>query len=141
MAAILTDLGEEYTLETALSGVSLTVGLYDDSTDAISDTNDIADITTEPNDGNYVRQTITIELADVSGNWTARNSAAITFDVTNTTGSVDSYFIVANFTADDTGDAGATDHLIATGSLSQIRDLSQIDTLNVSAGSVGYSIT
>jgi len=141
MAAILTDLGEEYTLETALAGVSLTVGLYNDSTDAVSDTDDISDLTSEPSDGNYARQSDTFNLSDNgSGNWQLDNDNQLTFDVTNTTGTVDSYFIVANFQADDTGDGSATDHMIATGSLSQSRDLSQIDTLNVSAGTVGFSL-
>lgn len=143
MAALLTDLGEEYVLETALSGVTLTVGLYNDSTDSITDTEDLADITTEPSDGNYARQSgVTFDLSDNgSGDWQLDNDNQISFDVTNTTGTVDSYFIVANFQADDTGDGSATDHLIATGSLSQSRDLSQIDTLNLSAGTVGFSIS
>jgi hypothetical protein len=141
MAALLTDLGEEYVLETALSGVTVTIGLYNDSTDSISDTDDLAQITTEPSDGNYARQTATIELADVSGDWTARTAAQVSFDVTSTTGTVDSYFIMVSFTADDTGDSGDNDHLIATGALSQSRDLSQIDTLNIAAGSIGFSIS
>jgi hypothetical protein len=141
MAALLTDLGEEYVLETALSGVTVTIGLYNDSTDSISDTDDLSAITTEPSDGNYARQTATIELADVSGDWTARTAAQVSFDVTSTTGTVDSYFIMVSFTADDTGDSGDNDHLIATGALSQSRDLSQIDTLNIAAGSIGFSIS
>ncbi len=141
MAALLTDLGEEYVLETALAGVTVTIGLYNDSTDAISDTDDLDALTSEPTDGNYARQTDTVELADVSGDWTARTSAEVSFDVTNTTGTVDSYFIMVSFQADDTGDSAAADHLIATGALSQSRDLSQIDTLNIAAGSIGFSIS
>lgn len=141
MAAILTDLGEEYVLETALAGVTITIGLYNDTTDAITDTEDLLDITTEPSDGNYARQTGTIELADVSGDWTARTAAQVSFDVTSTTGTVDSYFIMVSFQADDTSDGAPTDHLIATGALSQSRDLSQIDTLNIAAGSIGFSIS
>ena len=141
MSHILTDLGEEYTLETALEGVSITIGLYDDSTDAIGDTNDIADITTEPSDGNYARQTDTLTLVDESGDWAAETSSQVSFDVTSTTGTVDSYFVVVNFTADDTGDGGATDHLACTGALSQSYDLSNVDTLNIDAGTIGWKIS
>jgi len=141
MAALLTNLGEEYVLETALAGVTITIGLYNDTTDGISDTSDLAAITTEPSDGNYARQTNVVELADVSGDWTARTSTEVSFDVTSTTGTVTHYFIMVNFQADDTSDGSATDHLIATGALSQSRDLSQIDTLNIAAGSIGISIT
>ena len=141
MSHILTDLGEEYTLETALEGVSITIGLYDDSTDAIGDTNDIADITTEPSDGNYARQTDTLTLVDESGDWAAETSSQVSFDVTSTTGTVDSYFVIANFQADDTGDSSANDHLICTGALSQSYDLSNVDTLNIDAGTIGWKIS
>lgn len=141
MAQLLTDLGEEWTLKTALEGASVTLGLYNDGTDGITDTGDLADITTEPGDGNYARQAMTIDLADLNGDWEARNAAQLSFDVTNTTGTVDGYFIVANFQASDTGDGSATDHLVITGALSQSRDLSQIDTLNIDAGSAGISLT
>jgi len=141
MSHILTDLGEEWTLETALEGVSVTIGLYNDGTDAIGDTDDLGAITTEPSDGNYARQSASLTLADESGDWAAETSSDVSFDTTDTTGTVDGYFIVANFTADDTGDSGANDHLVATGALSQDRDLSQIDTLTISAGSMGFSVT
>lgn len=141
MSHILTDLGEEYTLKTALEGATISVGLYNDTTDAISDTDDLDAITTEPSDGNYARQSGTLTLVDESGDWAAENSSEISFDVVDTTGTVDSYLVVANFQASDTGDASATDHLICTGALSQSRDLSQIDTLNISANSLGWKVT
>lgn len=141
MSHVLTDLGEEYTLETALEGVSITVGLYNDGTDAIGDTNDIADITTEPSDGNYARQSGTLTLVDESGDWAAETSSEVSFDVSNTTGTVESYFVIANFQADDTGDGSANDHLICTGALSQSYDLSNVDTLNVNAGTIGWKIS
>ncbi len=142
MATLLTDLGEEYVLETALEGVTLEVGVYNDGTDAITDTNDLADITTEPTGSAYARQADTYSLVDnANGNWQLDNNNQLTFDVSDSSQTVDSYFIVASFQADDTGDGSVTDHLIATGALSQSRDLSQIDTLNISAGSAGFEIT
>jgi len=141
MAALLTDLGEEYTLKNNLEGASFTILLYNDSTDSVADADDIADLTSEPSDGNYSRQSMTAEVVDSGGDWQVQNTSQLTFDVTNTTGTVDSYGIVANFQATDTGDGSATDHLICTGALSQSRDLSQIDTLNISAGTVGFSLT
>lgn len=140
MGAILTDLGEEWVLKNDISTATVTLGLYNDTTDAITDTEDLADIITEPSDGNYVRQSATLE-ADDDGDWHAQTSAQVTFDVTSTTGTVDSYFIMVNFQATDTADGVATDHLVATGALSQSRDLSQIDTLNITAGSAGIKLT
>lgn len=141
MSAILTDLGEEWLVKNNADSASLDVGLYDDSTDSISDTEDIGDITTEPSDGNYSRQTgIAMSASDLSGDWGFDNDSTISYDVTNTTGTVDSYFIVANFQASDTGDGSANDHLIVTGSLSQSYDLSNLDTLDISSGGVGASV-
>jgi len=83
MSHILTDLGEEWILETALEGVSVTIGLYNDSTDSLGDTNDVSDITTEPSDGNYARQSVTLTLVDESGDWAAETGSDVVFDVTD----------------------------------------------------------
>jgi hypothetical protein len=141
MAAILTDLGEEYMIKNNLDSVTFDVGLYNDSTDSITDNEDIGDITTEPSGGNYARQTgEAVSASDISGDWGVDNDNVITFDVTNTTGTVDSYFFVANFQASDTGDGSATDHLVLTGSLSQSYDLSNLDKLEISAGTAGVTV-
>jgi len=141
MASILTDLGEEWMITNNLNTVSVDVGLYNDSTDAIADADDVADITTEPSDGNYTRQSNeAVSASDIGGNWGIDNDNTVTFDVTNTTGTVDSYFFVANFQAQDTGDGSATDHLVLTGSLSQSYDLSNVDQLEISAGTSGVTV-
>lgn len=140
MAHILTNVGEEWTLKTALEGVSLSYGLYNDTTDNIGDVDDESALTSEPADGNYVRQTTTGTLAKVSGDWSIYNVDQLQFDVTGTTGTVDSWFIVVSFQADETGDASANDHLIVTGALDASRDLSQIDQLNVDANSAGFKL-
>ena len=140
MAYGLTDLGEEWALSQALEGASVNIGLYDDSTDAISETDDIGAITTEPSDGNYARQAATLTLTD-DGDWAAVTDADVVYDVTNTTGTVDSYFITATFTASDTEDSSDTEHLIGTGALEKERDLSQIDQLTENQGMQGVKLT
>ena len=142
MATGLHDTGEEY-YQDELSGEQFDVGLFDDSTDNLVDSSDVADITTEPSDGNYTRQTgITFSSADENGDWTLTNDSQVSFDVTDTTGDVDSYFIVVNFDSDDASDGGTpTDHLLATGSLSQSYALNNLDTLNLSAGGIGTSLS
>jgi hypothetical protein len=141
MAAILTDLGEEWMVKTNLDSESVDIGLYNDSTDSIGDSDDVGAITTEPSDGNYTRQTgETLSAADISGDWGVDNDNTVSFDVTNTTGTVDSYFFVANFQADDTGDGSANDHLVVTGSLSQSYDLSNVDQLDISSGTAGVTV-
>ena len=151
MARLLNDLGEEYSIKTNLDTVSLDIGLYDDASagatgDAFSDTSDIATLSSEPGNGNYVRQTAAMSAEDISGNWGIDNDAAITFDVTDTTGPVDSWFAVANFTAVDTSDGGATDHAVCTGALSQEYDLGNLTSLEISTGDgagsgVGWYVT
>jgi len=141
MAAILTDLGEEYMIKNNVDTASFDVGLYNDASDAISDGDDLGALSSEPSNGNYTRQTSeSVSASDIGGDWGVDNDTVITFDVTNTTGTVDSYFFVANFQADDTGDSSATDHLILTGSLSQSYELSNLDTLEISAGTAGVTV-
>lgn len=141
MSAILTKVGEEWLLKNAADQASLDVGLYNDSTDTIADADDLAQITTEPGDGNYSRQTgQAFSASSPDTDWQVDNDSQVSYDVQNTTGTVDSYFLVANFLFAEAGDSVAQDHLIATGALSQSRDLSQIDTLNLAAGSIGFSV-
>lgn len=137
MVDLLTDLGEEYFLETAMNGVTLTIGLYDSSTDSLGETSDIGDVTTEPDTGgDYARQTDTFNMADLSGNWGIQNANQITFNVSSNSQTVNAYMIIVSFQADDTGDGSSTTHLLAAGDLSQQRDLSQLDTLNLEANAV-----
>ena len=139
MANLLTDLGEEFALETALEGASVKVALYNDSTDAIGDTDDVAALTTEPTAGNYTRQNGSLTLQKSGGDWQAVLAASVTFDVSGTNDTVDSWALIANFQADDTGDSQANDHLITTGALSQTYDLSYLDSLQVS--NAGFKVT
>jgi hypothetical protein len=144
MGAILTNVGEEWYHKTDVSAVtSLTYGLYDDSTDTVSDSDDISSLTTEPDSANtYARQSANISVSDISGDVGFDNDSTITFDLsTNTSGSVDSYFIVATFQSDVVNsETSSNDHMIITGSLSQSYTLSDVDTLDISAGTAGNSI-
>ena len=136
MSYVLTNIGEEYVNKNGLDGVSLDVGLYNDGTDSASDTTDIGDLTTEPTNSNYNRQTDTFSVEDINGDWGIDNDSQLSFDFSDQSSSetVDSYFLIANFQSTEAGDGGATDHIIVTGGLSQDRDIGSIDTLNISAG-------
>lgn len=137
---ILTDLGEEYVMKNDAGASDLESGLYNDSTDGIGDTDDVADITTEPGGAAYARQTTAVSVTDISGNWGFDNDSQQQWDTSDSTQTVDGYFLIANFQAEDTGDGSPTDHLIATGALSQSRDLTDIDTLRISAGGIGVTL-
>jgi len=63
------------------------------------------------------------------------NDSQLSFDVSDSSATVDAAFVVVNFQSDSVaGDGSATDNLIAAGDLSQTRDLSSVDTLNIPAG-------
>jgi len=121
------DVGEEwaqkltYRQDTITRDTTLEVLLYDDSTDALTDSSDIGDVTTEPTDGNYTRQTVNLDSADVTlsvegGNLQAQ--ALVTFDVTDTTGEVDAWGAVNDVQSDIVNAEGAANpHLISTASI------------------------
>ena len=140
MSFILTDLGEEWYAKNNVDTATLPVGLYNDATDGINDTNDLSAITTEPSGAAYGRQSAAVSAADLSGDWGFDNDAELSFDTSDSTQTVDGYFFVATFQASDTGDSTNQDHLIATGALSQSRNLSDIDTLKISAGGIGVKV-
>lgn len=142
MGQILTDIGEEYLVKNGIDSGTATwnIGLYNDTTDAIADTSDLGAITTEPVGASYARQTSTFSPADISGDWGSDNDSKMSFDVSDSSQSVDSWFLVISFQSAETGDTVATEHLIATGGLSQTRDLSLISTLELSANSIGLTV-
>lgn len=122
-----TNLGEEFKQKTLYRqdqitrDTTLEVLLYDDGVDTLDDTSDVADITTEPSDGNYARQTVTLDGTDVSlsvQNGELRARYEVTFDVTNTTGTIDSVGVVNDFTSDVVNsETAANTHLIYTGTI------------------------
>jgi len=141
MAQTLTDIGEEWLVKSDLSTATVDVGLYNDSTDSLTDSDDVANITTEPGDGNYARQTnVSISANNISGDWGVVTDGKVTFDLQNTTPEVDAYFFVVSFQSETAGDSSAQDHLVVAGSLSQTYDLNSVDTLEVSAGTAGVSV-
>jgi hypothetical protein len=122
------DWGEEwkqlwaYRQDNVSRDTSLEILLYNDSTDSISDSDDVGAVNTEPGTagggdaGNYTRQSVTLDSSDVtltqeSGEIQAQ--MVVTFDVTDTTGTVDSAMAVNDFTSTVVGsDGSATTHHI-----------------------------
>lgn len=140
MSFVQTNFGEEWRQRAAaqdLSVTSLQAGLYNDGTDAIGEGDDYGDITTEPGGSAYGSHTINLP-DDVSFALDGSNNVQIdiddqTFDVSDSSQTVDGYYLTAEFqsTVVDDTESSANEHLILTGELSQSRDCSQIDNLQV----------
>jgi len=119
------DLGEEWSQKFTLRQDTITrnttveVLLYDDATDGITDSDDVGNITTELSDGNYTRQTVTLDSSDISlstASGDLRAEAVVTFDLTNTTGTFDAFGLVNTFQSDIVlSEGSANPHLIGTG--------------------------
>lgn len=141
MANFLSNIGEEWYTENGLNGATVIVGLYNDSTDSLSDTSVLSDITTEPTGSNYARQSSTVTTKQISSDFGFDNDSQYSFDTSDSSQTVDHAFLVVNFQSDTvSGDSSANDHLVGVGALSQSRDLSQVDTLNINAGDLEVTI-
>lgn len=137
--ASLTDIGEEYW--TRVIGNDLTkvssfdVGLYNQSTDSLSDVSDLGDLTTEPSGSAYARQTVSlpgdVTISNSGGDWQIQQSATESFDTSDSSQSVDAYFYVVNFQSNEAGDSSANDHMLIYGDLDSSYDLSSIDSFNL----------
>ena len=138
MANELHQTGEEYVIkqvyrqDTVSDAASVSVGLYNDSTDALADGDNLAAITTEPAGANYARQSASLDTSDFSVGQNADNNYEasmidLTYDVTDSSQSVDAYFVVVNFQSSVAGDTAASDNLFWTGFLDQTYDLSSVD--------------
>ena len=147
MADLLTDFGEEYWQRTATGDLTeattWTIGIYNDTTDTIADSDDIAAITSEPGNTNYSRQSVTASNITFtqSGGDVEFDVPNVTFDLTDNASAneFDSWFIVISFTSNVVGsDGGDTDHLVMTGSLSTTYTGSSTGNLQVNdiAGSL-----
>jgi len=142
MANELTNIGEEWLVENNANGVTVTVGLYNNSTDALSETSTLSDITTEPAGAAYARQSSTVTTLQISGDFGFDNDSQLSFDTSDSSQTVDHQFPVVNFKSDTVaGDASATDHMVGYSALTQSRDLSQVDTLNIPAGDLELTLT
>lgn len=141
MVNILTNIGEEWYTETNVNGATVTVGLYSDSTDALSDTSTLPDITTEPTGSAYSRQSTTVTTAQIGSDFGFDSDSQLSFDTSDSSQTVDAAFLVVNFQSDSVaGDGSAQDHLIAAADLTQSRDLSQIDTVNFPASDIDLTV-
>jgi len=151
MAQILTVYGEEFMqklsfrqdLITRDSPEEIKVGVFYQNTDNVGQNSDYdgstGDITTEPTDGNYQKQTFSLDGSDVEvlnsgGNWVA-DIIDHEFDMINTTGDADHYFILGRFQSDEAGDSSQNWYLLAVGPLEKYHDLNSVDNLtNQNAG-------
>lgn len=141
MVNLLTDIGEEWYTENNIDGATVTVGLYNDSTDGLGEGSTLGDISTEPTGSNYTSQSGTVATAQLGGNFGIDNDTELSFDTSDSSQTVDAAYIQVNFQSDTVaGDSSATDHLIAAGDLSQSRDLSSVTTLNIPAGDLQVTI-
>jgi hypothetical protein len=140
MTTQLHDTGEEFIMDVVFREDTLTkpgsvdVGLFNDSTDALSDGSNVGDITTEPSGGAYARQSASLDSgdftnADSGGDWQT-TIANQTFDTSDSSQDVDAYFITVNFNSDDAGTTA--DQLFWTGQLDQTYDLNSVDSLTLS---------
>lgn len=142
----LVDYGEQFERKLITGEASrpsqLTIGLFDQSTDGLSDTNDVGDITTELDSTlSYSRQTVSfdstaLQTEDLSGNWAWNNANSVIFSIADNTAQIDSYFVAVTYQAQN--DASATQHLYFFGDLSQTySDTTDIDELKIEVGGIG----
>lgn len=139
---LLVDYGEEYLMKNGVDGASITVALYDDSADSLSDTSDEPDITSEPSNGNYSRQTDTVTVEqNGSGNWEFNNDSQLSFDFSDidTSGdTVDTAAILIDFNA--ASDGSQVTHLISNPALGTSHNTADVDFIEFNAGNLGTAL-
>ena len=127
------NVGEEYVQRLLANDLSIitswTIGLYNDSTDSLSDASDVGDITTEPTGGAYNKTTVDLS-GDVTIGLNANDNIYIettdqTFDISDSSIDVDAYFVVVSYQSTVVNsESGANDHLLFNGSLNNTLNLS-----------------
>lgn len=140
------NVGEEWFAKAALRADLLTrpanidILLYRDSADTLTDENDVGDIDTEPNTGDYQRESVSLDSGSLSLSQNAQGNVEVSFevliDVRNTTGTVDSWGAVVSFQSDIVNaESSANPHLLTTASLGEGRvSLAANDRIRVNGG-------
>ena len=128
---ILVDLGEEELMTNGFDGQTFTVGVYDDSTNILSDTDTVSDITTEPSNANYSPQTSTFSIANLAGDFGVSNDSQLSFDFSDISTSqvVDAFYV-----EDGNG------QLLFNAAMTQDRDIGALDSLDVAAGDLQITV-
>jgi len=123
MPANLHDQGEKALLDAYFGGRTLDVGLYNDSTDSLSDSATYSDITTEPSGSAYSVQSVSGPTVSQDSNGvTEVDFGSLSFDVSDSTQTVDAVYVRDSSSGD----------LIFTNALDSSYDTSSIDTLDLS---------
>jgi hypothetical protein len=114
---------------------SLTVGLYNDGTDQLSESSDVGDISSEPSNGEYAAQTLSLDSSDltlsVDGSGNLQVEGTVTFQLLDTGATVDGYFITTTFTSDVVNnESSENEHIIISGTFGD-EDLSEYSDIDV----------
>ncbi len=121
--AYLHDEGELLVLGDAFDGRTVEVGLYDDSTDLLTEDSTYSDITTEPGGDDYSPQIVDNPTVDQNDNSNAEvTMGELSFQVSDATSSIDYVYVRDEMSGD----------LLFTNTLDQEYDLGSIDTLDLS---------
>lgn len=115
--------GETRVLTAGLQSRAVNIGLYNDSTDTLTDSSTMSGITTEPSGSAYSAQSLTgtSSIALNGSNNGQATYADVTFDTSNSTQSVDSVYIQDS----------SSGELLFTCALDSTYDLSNIDSFTV----------
>lgn len=128
---ILVDLGEEELVKNGFDASTLTIGVYNDSTDGLGDASTVSDIVTEPTNTNYSTETSTFSAVEISGDWGVDNDSSVSFDFSDQTTSED---VDAFYVSDGAG------NLYFNAAMTQTRDIGAIDSLDVAAGDLEFTV-
>lgn len=120
--AFLHDEGELLVLDGAFNGRDVEVGLFNNSTDSIAESDSYSAINTEPGGTDYSTKTVSSPSVTQNSGTTEVSMGDLSFTVSDATTSIN-YVYVRDTTSGD---------LIFTNALDQSYNLDPIDTLNLS---------
>ncbi len=114
--------GELIVLDSAFDGRTVQVGLFDDSTDQLDESDGFDAITTEPGGDDYESQEVSDPAVTQDAGETVVDMGSLSFQVSDASADVDKVYVQDDVSGD----------LIFTNDLDQPYDLGSIDTLDLS---------
>lgn len=117
---------------------SVRIGLYNDTIDDLTSGQDVDAISTEPEGSNYSRASVDFGTDDMTSrtegeDWYVEFDSRA-FNTSDSSQTVDSYFVVMDYESAITGDASPNTHLIFTAPLDTDYDLSNYSSPTLERG-------
>lgn len=143
---LLLDVGEEFIFDFTPDGETMTVGVYDDSTDALGESDTLSAVSTEPGNANYARQSSSTNTKELSGDYGMVNATSVSFDFSDVSSgdvseeTLDTTMVIFNFQSSRLSQGSPQDNLVANPAMDNTHATGDVDKIDYNSESIKVTL-